>query len=285
MDLVKVTRLIPKETLSEYTKDNWLSFGLIAGFIGLLMLCGYLKYRTKERVELTLTINKVGEKQKVLKVVALSDMHLGYTIGKAELDKWVELINREQADIILIGGDIIDSSIRPVNDANMAESFRHIDSKYGIYAVLGNHEYISGSEESVKFYSDAGINLLRDNSVLIDNTFYVVGRDDKMNSDRQTVAQLTESLDKSKPVFLLDHQPFHLEEAQNNGVDFQLSGHTHRGQIWPMSLITDLIYEKSYGYIKKGDANIYVSSGMGIWGGKFRIGTQSEYVVVNIEMQ
>lgn len=285
MDLVKVTRLVPRETFNQYTKDNWLSFGLIVGFIGLLMLCGYLKYRTKERIELPITVDKTGTKTNNLKIVAISDMHLGYSIGKNELRQWIELINKEEPDIVLIAGDIIDSSLRPVNESEMYLDFKDIKTKYGIYAIPGNHEYISGIAESMKFIDKAGIHLLRDSSVLVDSTFYIVGRDDKTNPNRKSLENLTAALDKSKPIILLDHQPFSLEESENNGVDLQFSGHTHRGQVWPISLITDLMYEDSFGYLKKGNTNIYVSSGIGIWGGKFRIGTQSEYVVINMTMQ
>lgn len=285
MDLVRVTQLVPKETFNQYTRENWLSFGLIVGFIGLLMLCGYLKYIHKERVELPVAVNKEGSKTKSLKIVALSDLHLGYGIGRDEFRQWVELINKEEPDIVLIGGDVIDNGLRPVNEARMYMNFKDIKSKYGIYAVLGNHEYISGVNESLKFYEEAGIHLLRDSQMLVDSTFYIVGRDDRMNPHRKSLTELTASLDKTKPVILLDHQPYQLEEAEENGVDFQFSGHTHRGQIWPISLITDLIYEDSYGYLRKGNTQVYVSSGMGIWGGKFRIGTQSEYVVINMKFE
>lgn len=131
----------------------------------------------------------------------------------------------------------------------------------------------------------AGINMLRDSSVLIDSCFYVVGRDDRSNPNRKPLKELIEPLDKSKFLVVLDHQPYHLEEAEQAGVDLQFSGHTHRGQVWPVSFVTDRIYEVSHGYKKKGNTNIYVSSGIGIWGGKFRIGTQSEYVVIDIKQQ
>lgn len=285
IDLVKVTRLIPKDILTQYTRESWLSFGLVVGFITLLMLCGYLKYRHKERVELPVAVNKAGQNSKTLKIVALSDLHLGYNIGKDELREWIGLINQEEPDIVLIGGDIIDSSTRPVNEAEMFDDFKDIKSKYGIYAVLGNHEYISGLNESLRFYEKAGIHLLRDSYALIDSTFYVIGRDDRMNTGRKPLEEIMAGIDKSKPVLLLDHQPYHLEEAEQNGVDLQFSGHTHRGQIFPISLITDMMYEKAYGYLRKGSTQVYVSSGMGIWGGKFRIGTQSEYVVINMQLQ
>jgi len=285
MDLLRVTRLVPRDIFNQYTKENWLSFGLIVGFIGLLMVSGYLKYRFKERVEIPIAIDKEGAKTKSLKIVALSDLHLGYHIGRKELRQWVDLINKENPDIVLIGGDVIDNSLRPVNDARLYLNLKEIKSKYGVYSIMGNHEYISGVADSEKFLKEAGIKLLRDTEILIDSTFYLVGRDDRSNPRRKSLEELMVTVDKTKPVILLDHQPYHLEEAEKNGIDFQFSGHTHRGQIWPITLITDMMYENSWGLSNRGDTRIYVSSGIGIWGGKFRIGSQSEYVVINMEFK
>lgn len=284
-DLVRATGLVSSSTITNYTRDNWIVFAFIVAFVSLLMLSGYLKYRTKERVEIPININKTicaGNDGKGLKIVALGDLHLGYGIGVDELEKWVQLINEEKADIVLISGDIIDNSVRPLREYDMAKHLQQIKSKYGVYTILGNHEYISGLSESTKFIKDAGITLLKDEAVMIDSCFYVIGRDDKTNPNRKPLAELVNNLDKSKPIILLDHQPYNLEEAEQNGIDFQFSGHTHRGQVWPISLITDWIYEDSYGFLKKGDTHVYVTSGMGIWGGKFRIGTQSEYVVIDL---
>ena len=282
-DLLRVSRLVPANMMNLYTKENWMIFSLVITFLLLLMTAGYLKYKTKMRIDLPITVNKTMPNDSTLRIVAISDIHLGYGIGKDELKDWIDLINSEKPDIVLIGGDIIDNSVRPLRHANMEKHFRDIKSKYGVYTVLGNHEYISGVDESIKFINDAGIHLLRDETMLIDSAFYLVGRDDRTNKDRKQLAELMQSVDKTKPVILLDHQPHNLEDAEQNGVDLQFSGHTHRGQVWPISLITDYMYENSYGFLKKGEANIYVSSGIGIWGGKFRIGTQSEYVVIELK--
>ena len=114
------------------------------------------------------------------------------------------------------------------------------------------------------------------------NDVTIVGRDDKSNASRLPLAQIMQKNNvnaDSSFVILLDHQPFNLEQA---GVDFQFSGHTHYGQVWPISWITDAIYEKAYGAHRRGKTFYYVSSGLGIWGGKYRIGTRSEYVVATL---
>ena len=162
----------------------------------------------------------------------------------------------------------------------MHEEFQRLQAP--VYACLGNHEYFSGQPEARQFYKDAGIHLLMDSTAVIDSSLVIIGRDDAMNRRRKTLADLTMNMDKSLFSIVLDHQPHHLEKAEKAGIDFQFSGHTHRGQVWPISWITDAIYECSWGSHQRGNTHYYVSSGMGIWGGMFRIGTQSEYVVLNV---
>ncbi|KAA6307172.1 hypothetical protein EZS27_041161, partial [termite gut metagenome] len=188
--------------------------------------------------------------------------------GEMDWEKgWIKLINKENPDIVLIAGDAIDNSVRPLYERGIAESFKQINTKYGIYASPGNHEYITGISSSLAFLKEAGITVLRDSVAFINDTFYIVGRDDRANNARKSLEELTDTLDKSKLLILLDHQPYNLEQAERNGIDLQISGHTHYGQIFPISLITEMMYEKAHGYLKKGDSHIYVSSGLGLWGG------------------
>ncbi|MDR3118335.1 MAG: metallophosphoesterase [Mediterranea sp.] len=280
--LLDVLRVIPGFPAGFIFHGNLAGFALVVGLVAAVFVYGHLKYRNKERVELSLAVDKPCGRAACIKIVALSDLHLGSRIGRDELAEWVELVNRERPDVVLIAGDIVDFDVRPLYDQGMAEVFRRIRSKYGVYAVMGNHEYIAGAGRCAEFFDSAGICLLRDTFVLVDDAFYIVGRDDRSRRRRKPVGELTGPLDRSKPVILLDHQPFELEVAAAHGVDLQISGHTHRGQVWPISWITDAVYEVSHGYRRKGDTHFYVSSGIGLWGGKFRIGTQSEYMVIGL---
>ena len=191
----------------------------------------------------------------------------------------MDLINAEQPDFILIAGDIIDGSMRPLNEEKMAEEFHRL--KAPVYACLGNHEYYAGNPEARQFYKDAGIHLLIDEIAVIDSCIAIIGRDDVTNKRRKTIEDMA-SETSSFYTIVLNHQPYSLERAERVGVDFQLSGHTHRGQVWPISWITDYVYECSWGSYQRGNTQFYVTSGIGLWGGKFRIGTQSEYVVATI---
>lgn len=268
----------------ETIQNNRLYTGLFCLFLTGIFIYGNYRYRHKKRVEMTLSASSGSLQKDTLKIVALSDLHLGYSIGKKELESWIPLINREKADAVLLVGDIIDNDAKPLLEEDFASAFRNIRTKYGIFAVLGNHEYFAGIPETTQFFEQAGITLLRDSTALVGNRFYIIGRDDKSNPQRKSLKELTSQIQTTVPTVLLDHQPYQLEEAEQNQIDLQISGHTHHGQVWPISWITDLIYEKAHGYLRKGKTHYYISSGMGIWGGKFRIGTQSEYAVIHLDL-
>ena len=278
-DMIRITGLIP---LGRFMFDSWIGFGVLSVFMIALMTTGNVIYHNKKRVELILKTDKIGELDKPLKIVAISDLHLGYGIGTREFRKWVTLINREEPDVVLIAGDALDNRGKPLYNRNYARVFHEINTKCGIYMAPGNHEYISNITESIDFLTKAGVTVLRDSVMLVNNAYYIAGRDDKRNSKRKTIAELTASLDKSKPIILLDHQPYHFDEVEENAIDLYLAGHTHKGQVWPATWIVKSMYEIAYGYLKKGNTNFYVSSGIGIWGGKFRIGSRSEYVVISM---
>lgn len=281
MEFLRVVNWAP---IGNIMYKNWLSFGVVVSVVAVIFVIGHFNYKDKKRVELNLNVSKGTTLKHPLKIVALSDLHLGYSIGRKELAEWVDLINKEEADVVLMPGDIIDNDTRPLYEQGMDEELRRIKTKYGVYASMGNHEYITGLAESARFLESAGIQLLRDESKLIANRFYILGREDRTYFGRKPVWELTDSLNKSKPIIAMDHQPYNLEDVLPHGIDLQLSGHTHHGQIWPISWITNAMYEVSHGYLKKENTHFYVSSGMGLWGGKFRIGTQSEYVVINLDM-
>lgn len=275
LDLGRLFRLIPSTMLHS---NAMLSVGIPMMLLG-LMIYGNFRYKHKYRQSVELTTSKHLTKD--YKLIMISDLHLGYHNRKAEFQRWVRLINEENPDLVLIGGDVIDRSIRPLIEENMAEDFKHI--KAPIYACFGNHEYFSGLKSAQDFYRTAQINLLSDSAVVWKNELMIVGRKDRSDNHRKPLSEIFQGKAPSDWYsIVLDHQPYQLEEAESNQVDFQFSGHTHRGQVWPISWITDRIYECSHGYLQRGNTHYYVSSGLGIWGAKIRIGTRSEYVVCTI---
>jgi len=202
----------------------------------------------------------------------------------------VDKINSLNPDIVLLPGDVLDEDLAPVIKNNLGANLTKIKSKYGVYAVTGNHEYIGGVEPAVRYLREHSVNVLRDSAVLIDSSFYIIGREDissrgSSGIKRKPLNKIAAPLDKTKPMIMLDHQPFRLEEAEQNGIDIQISGHTHNGQLWPFNYITQKVYELSWGYKKKGNTHYYVSCGAGTWGPPVKTGNISEIVNIKIKFR
>ncbi|MDR0733404.1 MAG: metallophosphoesterase [Dysgonamonadaceae bacterium] len=264
---------------------NFLKIQVLTGYIltAGLMIYGYYRFTHPEISEQDIVINKSAGIYKELKIVGLSDLHLGVNIDKNRLKKIVQLANRQNPDLILIAGDIIDNNVLPLMREKMWEEFGQMRAPLGVYACLGNHEYLSGIEPSMDFLRKTNIRLLVDSVVLIDNSFWLVGRDDiQGNPNRKPLVDLVAETDTSLPLFLLDHEPVNLNDAEQNNIDLQFSGHTHFGQIFPINLLVKRMYETAYGYARKGNTQYYISSGIGLWGPPVRIGTNSEVAVFNV---
>ncbi len=259
----------------------WVMY-ITLGSTALALVIGNIKFNHPEVVTLNLSTEKPMQ-HKTLKIVAASDIHLGVSIDKKMLQKYVKLINDQHPDIVLLPGDVSDREMKPVINQHMDEELRSIKAPLGVFAINGNHEhYAEKPNATAEYLKKAGITFLRDEVSLVDSSFYIIGRDDRTNHKRKNLAEMVKGLDTTKPMILMDHQPFHLQEAQNNGIDLQISGHTHNGQFFPGSLFVKRMFELGHGYLKKGKTHYYVSSGLGIWGPQYRIGTQSELVVINL---
>lgn len=284
---------LPVKLFFNYPKTKFVIMLIIIFIVTFLYILGCYNFTHPVITKLDVDINnKIGitnineqkyrTVRKTLNIVVASDIHLGYTISKANLKQYVEMINQQKPDIVFFVGDIVDMSIEPVIEQNMSEELRAIKSKYGIYVVSGNHEHIGSTyRQTMNYYKLSGLNVLEDSVALINNEFYVVGRKDKTDKNRKPTDELVRKLDKSKPIILLDHQPSNLEESVTAGVDLHLSGHTHNGQFFPINLIVNDIYELPFGYTNKGGTHFYVSSGLGLWGPTVRLGSKSELVKIN----
>lgn len=248
-----------------------------------LVLFGFINAHIIRVRTLDITVTKEAGMRKTLNIVMASDIHLSSIIGRNRIDHLVEKINSLSPDVVLLPGDILDGDLNPVIDQNLGESLRRIKAPLGVYAVTGNHEFYGGIERACEYITEHGVKMLRDTMVFLDSSFYIVGREDREVRKRKTLSELMEKVDKNFPVILMDHQPFHLEEAEANGIDLQLSGHTHRGQMWPFNYVTNMVYEWDYGYLVKGSTHIYVSSGVGTWGPPIRIAADPE--IVNLRMR
>lgn len=260
---------------------------IISVFVIIMVGGGHITTRMIQIKKYNLHINKNAKHLKSLNIVMASDLHLGTINGSNFAYKVVDRINKLNPDIILFAGDIIDEDIEPVLKDNVGDALVRLKAKYGVYGITGNHEYIGGVNKAVEYLNNHNIKMIRDGYALIDDSFYVVGRDDRASSrfsdyKRKSLEEILSDVDKSLPVIMMDHQPFNLEEAQNNGVDLQLSGHTHNGQLWPLNYILKKIYELPWGYKIKGNTHYYVSCGVGGWGPPVRTGSAPEIVQIEL---
>ena len=258
--------------------------------VTVVLIAGYINASNPRLKELNIEINKKVDWRGSFNIVSVSDIHIGGIIGKETVSRLVEKINGLNPDLVIFPGDILDQDLATVLTFKIGGPLKNISAKYGVYAITGNHEYIGGIEKSSRYLKSLGIILLRDSVALIDNTLYLIGREDRdcrrfNGFQRKSLNELMKNVDKTKPVILLDHQPFNLEEAEKNDIDLQISGHTHHGQLWPFNYITNMVYELSWGYKRKGNTQFYVSSGYGTWGPPVRTGNKPEIVLFRVNFK
>ena len=249
------------------------------------------------------TVDKDAGKVENLHIVLAADLHLGYNVGCYQMKKMVDKINRQEPDLVVIAGDIFDNEYEALdNPDRLASILRGIKSKYGVYACYGNHDIeepiLAGftfrqrapkasSPQMDAFLSDAGIQLLRDEGVLLNDSFYLYGRADAQRpgagiSERKSPQEITQDMDKTRPIIVIDHQPRELAALAAAGVDIDLCGHTHDGQMFPGNLIVRPFWENFYGYLQKGSMHNIVTSGVGLFGPNMRVGTKAEICSITV---
>lgn len=263
------------------------TFIAVAGLISVITVAGFFNACNVRVKKLELDIPKKAGQLKQLNITMASDIHLGTIIGNGRLGRLVEKINATDPDLVLLAGDIVDEDIGPVIRGDMGKKLKEIKARYGVIGITGNHEYIGGVQKAVEYLEAHGIKMLLDDKILVADALWVAGRKDRSGArfdgaPRKLLIDILSGIDENQPLILLDHQPFNLEEAESRNVDLQLSGHTHHGQLWPLNFITNLVYEKSWGYLKKGMTHFYVSSGAGTWGPPVRTGNHPEIVSIKI---
>ncbi|MFJ7726347.1 metallophosphoesterase [Neobacillus sp. NPDC097160] len=274
-----VNLLVFLSRFTRFSKRNVIKWsGFATGIaLGCLMAIGI--YNAYSPVVRTYSINipKQAEGKQTMNIVMASDMHFGVLSGAHHAKKLVKQINSLNPDIVLFPGDIIDDDVKPYLEKGIPQILRQINAP--VYASFGNHDR-DQSADLVKVFTNSGMNVLDDETVKLENGITLIGRKDRGYQDvvRAKLADLMKLVDVTKPVILLEHQPYDFDIAEKNGVDLMVSGHTHRGQIAPMNLITNKIYENDWGYLKRSQLQSIVSSGYGFWGTPIRIGSRSEIV-------
>lgn len=307
--LFDLLRLIAKHTKLKntllFSRGSVISIGsVVVACAVATCLYGIFNARNIKINEYSVTVNKSCGSDKHLKAVLVADLHMGYAIGVDHITNMVEKINQQDADIVIIAGDIFDNSYDGMDDPEgIKAQLKSIKSKYGVYAVYGNHDIdekiLMGftfdwggkqlhNEKMTNFMKECNIKLINDESVLINDEFYLVGRRDTdkpgtEDGTRAEISELTKDLDKTKPIFVLSHEPDELQKTADAGADIDFSGHTHDGQLFPGNLTIGLFWENPCGMIKKDNMYSIVTSGVGVYGTFMRVGTDAEICSVDID--
>lgn len=291
MDVVlfigKLCKLIPSPAPTVVRLSSWL--------LAILCTISFVGYGIYNATQIKEVQYKISTKDSVvspgMKIVVISDLHLGAVQSESRLEEIVEKINAMKPDLIAIPGDIFNDDFDAVkNPERVSELFKQLKATYGVYATLGNHDGGKTFTKMVELLKDSNISLLKDEYVIIDDRFALVGRLDSSpirgygSLKRKDMHDTLAKIDPKIPLIVMDHKPSHLEEYSNN-VDLILSGHTHKGQIFPGNLITKQIYVVDYGHYQKNpnSPHVIVTSGVGTWGMPMRVGTNNEIVEILLD--
>ncbi|MEN0642967.1 metallophosphoesterase [Alkalicoccobacillus gibsonii] len=264
---------------------KWSGFVTLA-FLVFVMVYGSFNAWNPTVRNYTIELNNPTKEVKgeEIKLLIAADLHLGEVIGERHLERFVQLVQEEQPDLVLLAGDIIENSFTPYMANNLTETMKQLEAPLGVYVSPGNHDYYGGDLFLLRDeFKDIGFNFLMDEAITVNDELTIIGRKDETDENRQSISTLMGKADESLPVIVIDHQPKEISEAHEAGVDLIVSGHTHRGQVFPANLITSMIYENDWGYLQRDQLHSFTTSGFGFWGPAIRIGSRSEVMSVTFQ--
>jgi predicted MPP superfamily phosphohydrolase len=278
-----IIKVFPTEARKSFRFRKYCLITLVS-VSALIVIAGAVNFNTIRTTEYRIEIPKKSSGLDHLKIAFVADFHLNEKTDIGFVRRFARKIVEISPDLMLFGGDIVEGDSDDGSISEHEALMRQINTKYGVYGVLGNHEYYGGEDDG-SFFRKAGIFILRDTAIVIDNSFVLAGRLDSHFSYRKSVSELMEIVVDSLPVILLDHRPTELEEASRTKADIQLSGHTHDGQMFPINLITRKVYLLSKGYRKIGNTHFFVTSGIRQWRFPVRTSGKSEIMVIDVDFK
>lgn len=267
------------------------SIHYVAGLAVILLTVGFVSYgiynaNQIKHVSYDIQTNKAAD----MKIVMISDLHLGAVNSEKRLASMVKQINALQPDIVAIAGDIFNDDYHAIQNPEKAiELLKSIEATYGVYGCLGNHDAGKTFDKMIHFLERSNIKLLNDEYVMIDERLVLFGRVDPSpiggfgELNRKEITEKIALLDMDMPIVVMDHTPSNLKEYGEK-IDLVLAGHTHKGQIFPVNFITNAVFDVDYGYYKKDAASphVIVTSGVGTWGMPMRVGSNNEIVSIHL---
>lgn len=253
-----------------------------------LSVSGFAYYQAYSPVVVRYAI-EVNKPIQPLNIALIADTHLGHQMGVKEINRLNELLQAEKPDVVLMAGDIINDNPNVYYRDKMESALSQIKAPLGVIGVLGNHEYYNSKSRdnptpNIKALLDGGVKLLIDEGIQVRHDLWIIGRDDYTNKKRPDLKNILEKypIENHQTVIVLDHQPRQLKSASELNVDIHVSGHTHKGQLFPMNYLVDQIYPLSYGHEKINSGHFFVTSGYGFWGSAFRLGSRAEIMMIEV---
>jgi len=276
-------KIVPVQTRKSFLYRFYALSTLI--FLSVIVVIGgVINLNTIRVSKYQISVPKKNSKIESLRVAFVSDIHIEQNLNPRFLEQFVKKVNVLQPDILLYGGDIVEGDSENETSEEMESILKKVQTKYGTFGVIGNHEFYGGQEDGV-FFRKAQIKLLNDTIINIDNAFYLAGRYDQHFRNRKSISEILQNTSDDLPIILMDHRPTQLEEVSKTSTDVQFSGHTHNGQLFPINFIIHRMYELSWGYKKIGDTHFFVSSGLRLWGPPVKTAGKSEIMLVDINFE
>lgn len=280
-----LARMLTQRPLADFTLSlrNFCTLAIL--FSCAVVIYGYFEALHIRTEHVTVKTSKIPEKIGRFRVVQISDVHLGLIVGRSRLKRILRQVKDARPDILVSTGDLVDGQMDDLEA--LTDMFQNIPAKYGKFAITGNHEFYAGLDRALAFTEKAGFTMLRGEGITVSNLLNVAGVDDparkRYGPDRAASEKaLLEKMPREKFTLFLKHQP--VINSESLGMfDLQLSGHTHKGQIFPFNLVTKLYYRMHTGLTKvNGNALLYVSRGSGTWGPPVRFLSSPEVTVIDI---
>lgn len=274
-------KIIPDHLLKN-KKTGKLSSYLIIMCVTVLIIHGHYNVVNPRIRTYDIQVQKKHSHLNKLKIIAAADLHLSNLTGPHFLNDIVDKINSLNPDLVIIAGDITVERSSITDWKNYDVDFRKIKSRYGVYTIIGNHELRYNPEKTLQFIEHSNMSLLQDKAVNINGQFYVLGRNDKSNLNRKSLAEIMKDIKDDLPVIMVEHRISEMEKIEAQKIDLHISGHTHAGQLFPANLLMELIYRINWGYKKFQGTHFFVTSGVGTWGPPVRVGSFSEIMEINV---
>ena len=281
--LLRLAGVASRETVRSPRFKTW-RLAVSLGVPILVVAFGAINHRVLRVHEYRIEVPRRSSAVRELTIVFMADLHFRDLTSDRFLEELTAKVNAQKPDLILVGGDMLEGDRRDEDTGRYERAFRGMTSKYGIYGTPGNHERFSRAGTG-GFLDRAGITLLQDEVAPIDDALTLVGRKDARARDRKSVAELLMAARRDLPLILLAHRPTGFDEARAAGIDIQLSGHTHHGQLFPVNLITRREYDLSWGHLERDGAHLFVTSGVQGWGPPVRTVGASEIMVIRIALR